>query len=95
MSAWDMEEKAKAVREGCDRMDGDSRTVNNRKSTGNCSAAFHAEDPLSAGRDGSCCLSDRYAVRIVLIICCAREYFLCAFSLFCSRKGGITDDEKT
>ena len=26
MSAWNMEEKAKAVREGCDRMDGDSRT---------------------------------------------------------------------
>ena len=48
MSAWDMEEKAKAVREGCDRMDGDSRTVNNRKSTGNCSAC------VSCGRSPVC-----------------------------------------
>ena len=48
MSIWNMEEKAKAVREGCDRMDGDSRTVNNRKSTGNCSAC------VSCGRSPVC-----------------------------------------
>ena len=44
----DVDKAYEAVREGCDRMDGDSRTVNNRKSTGNCSAC------VSCGRSPVC-----------------------------------------